>query len=400
MAPMLVALAVAVACYPQESAGGSILEDSHAAIAFEGNTSSAGGSDRDPEAGMEGWDVVSREVHRRYLGACAALGGPGGVRAGRAAAADFYFSEFLGLAQRGNLGSMLWCLGEQATWRRGRPLTPSMRVLRGKLWRDLLERAPTIEPLLEESLTLQHLARESILASREGADLAAGFAARVASPRLRAAALVAQALHTAPWGSLDAEQIRTAISLLERALALVRENDPIALRAQDAMFRFLHLSIGCQAPDFSSEDTHGNEISLADLRGKAVLVRFCSGDDERAAQTLDADRARVRKLWDERFVLVSVNGDVDSRELMRRVEDSNVSWLNAWEAAHRGSAGSAWHVTSPATILLDERGIVRHVDLEGEALDAAIDRLLRDQEQRREAERIEPKSGEAEGSRR
>jgi hypothetical protein len=51
-------------------------------------------------------------------------------------------------------------------------------------------------------------------------------------------------------------------------------NGSLAKRAERDLFEIQHLSIGCEAPEITSEDIDGVEFSLADYRGKVVVLDF------------------------------------------------------------------------------------------------------------------------------
>jgi hypothetical protein len=199
-------------------------------------------------------------------------------------------------------------------------------------------------------------------------------------------AMYSQARLLAPWDTSDAGRVDEALTLLRRAITLSPEGDPLVETCRDTIFRLQSLAIGCLAPSFTSEDVHGNEIRLDDYLGKIVLIRFWSFLDERARERLEDDRARVREHWDDRFALVGVNDDSDCRSFVDRCEDMEIRWPNAREGVDHGDGSSIWHVDSPATFLLDAQGIVRSIDLEGRALDAAIQDLVRDLERARASE--------------
>jgi hypothetical protein len=51
-------------------------------------------------------------------------------------------------------------------------------------------------------------------------------------------------------------------------------NGSLAKTAERDLFEVQHLSIGCEAPEITSEDIDGVEFSLADYRGKIVVLDF------------------------------------------------------------------------------------------------------------------------------
>ncbi len=376
---MLVAMAMALACSLQDQTTEQPGENLGDAALIDPMGDSGG-------LEAESADRQTLDLERRYRGACAALGGSNGAEAGKAAAAELFLPSFLALARGGNPRAIAWCLEHQEAWRRLAPPHPAQRAVRRNLWEALLACAMHQQPFLEQTGAIEWLAEEQILPRREAASLADRFAALPLDARLRVMALYARALLTAPWGTNDTDRIGEAVTLLRRASALLSEPDPLVQKCNDAIFRLQALAIGCPAPAFTGEDAHGNEIRLDDYLGKIVLIRFWSFDDPRAQERLEADRTRVRQYWDRRFALVGVNGDSDSRKFIDRCEDMEIHWPNARHAAQADAGESIWHIDSSATILLDHKGIVRGVDLEGAALDAAIQELVQGLERKRSSE--------------
>jgi hypothetical protein len=390
MATMLVALALTLACLPQEAT----TEQAPDPLCDPVETDAPQAQDAlEFQA-----DRTSADLERRFLAACAAFGGAEGMESGRAAAADVFLAQFLALAREGNPRAVVWCLEHQEAWRRQGAPGPAQRALRRELWETLLACASRQESLLNKSRVIQRLSGEQVLARGEAAGLAERFAEPPLSPGLRAMAIYSQARLIAPWDTSDSKRVEEAVTLLHRAMTMVPDGDPLVERCRDTIFRLQELAIGCEAPSFTSEDAHGNEIRLDDYLGKVVLIRFWSFLDERARERLEADRLRVREHWDERFALVGVNDDSDCRAFLDRCEAMEIHWPNAREGANPCEGSPIWHVDSPGTILLDEKGIVRSIDLEGRALDVAIDDLVRDLELARAAESRTASSRDAVGN--
>ena len=65
---------------------------------------------------------------------------------------------------------------------------------------------------------------------------------------------------------------------LSAAVRQVPLNEPLVSR-YNRISRRIMLKEGDQAPEFTSKDQDGNEVSLKDLRGKRVVLWFYPKDD-------------------------------------------------------------------------------------------------------------------------
>lgn len=69
----------------------------------------------------------------------------------------------------------------------------------------------------------------------------------------------------------EIEQLYTRVS---KDFADVSRDKPIGSRAERALFRIQHLSVGRPAPEIAGQDIDGKAFRLSDYRGKVVLVDF------------------------------------------------------------------------------------------------------------------------------
>lgn len=141
--------------------------------------------------------------------------------------------------------------------------------------------------------------------------------------------------------------------------------------------------LGRPAPDLAHPDIGGGMISLASFRGKILLLDFwhsgCSTClPEVARRVALHDRLRGRP-----FALVSICLDGPGRlpAVREQVRRQRMRWPQVYEGAGPGSPISAMYKVSraPWTVVVDERGTIRHVRLRGRPLDhavtAAVERL-------------------------
>jgi len=103
------------------------------------------------------------------------------------------------------------------------------------------------------------------------------------------------------------------------------------------------------------------------------------------------ERSLVKRLEGKPFALVGVNSDKDVEALKPILEKEQITWRSFWNGP-KGTAGpisAEWNVRGwPTLYLIDHNGVIRHRYLgsPGEkALDAAIERLVREAEKAADA---------------
>src|SRR5262245_28562842 len=90
------------------------------------------------------------------------------------------------------------------------------------------------------------------------------------------------------------------------------------------------------------------------------------------------ERSLVKRLEGKPFALVGVNRDA-SRETLKKCEDKNqITWRSFFDGRD-GPISKQYNVKSLPTIyVLDAQGVIRTKGVRGEALDRAVDRLLKE----------------------
>jgi len=74
--------------------------------------------------------------------------------------------------------------------------------------------------------------------------------------------------------------------------------------------------IGDVAPDFTLEDTKGNQVSLSGLRGKVVLVNFWATWCPPCIEEMPSMERLNEAMADEDFVLLAINTEKNGRSLV------------------------------------------------------------------------------------
>jgi peroxiredoxin len=142
--------------------------------------------------------------------------------------------------------------------------------------------------------------------------------------------------------------------------------------------RELAWSVGRKAPSVTGIDLEGRRISTDRYRGQVLLMDLWS---RWSHDSLDL-RTLYQRYHGRGLAILGVALDVDEAALRRFVREQNLVWPqlhdgHEWRSKIAGQFGYRHAVTAlPRTILVDQRGVVRAVDLHGSALRKAVARLM------------------------
>jgi hypothetical protein len=95
------------------------------------------------------------------------------------------------------------------------------------------------------------------------------------------------------------------------------------------------------------------------------------------------ERSLVKRLEDKPFALIGVNSDVDKGELKKVMEKEHITWRSFWNGPDgpSGPISTKWNVRGwPTIYVVDAKGVIRFKDVRGEAMDRAVDQLLKEAE--------------------
>jgi AhpC/TSA family len=92
------------------------------------------------------------------------------------------------------------------------------------------------------------------------------------------------------------------------------------------------------------------------------------------------ERSLVKRLEGKPFALLGVNRDA-SRETLKKCEEKHkVTWRSFFDGRD-GPISKRYNIKSLPTIyVLDAKGVIRYKGVRGEALDRAVDGLLKERE--------------------
>ena len=94
------------------------------------------------------------------------------------------------------------------------------------------------------------------------------------------------------------------------------------------------------------------------------------------------ERSLVKKLENRPFALIGVNSDSSLDKLKEAVEKEQITWRSFFDGGStNGPIATAWTVTGwPTIYVLDANGVIRHKNLRGDALEAAVLALVEEAE--------------------
>ena len=91
------------------------------------------------------------------------------------------------------------------------------------------------------------------------------------------------------------------------------------------------------------------------------------------------ERSLVARMKDKPFTLLGVNSDSAER-YRKAIKENDITWPSFWDGGNtRGPIVTKWAVTGwPTIYVLDAKGVIRYKGVRGEAMDDAVDTLMKE----------------------
>ncbi|MGC3960609.1 MAG: TlpA disulfide reductase family protein [Verrucomicrobiota bacterium] len=134
------------------------------------------------------------------------------------------------------------------------------------------------------------------------------------------------------------------------------------------------LTVGTVFPDFNEKDTAGKPLSIANYKGKVVLIDFWATWCGPCVKELPNVLAAYEKHHAAGFEIIGISLDSDAQKLEKFVKEKNMPWSQFFDGNGWGNKlAQQYGVNSiPATYLLDREGKIIGKGLRGEKLEEAV----------------------------
>jgi len=152
-----------------------------------------------------------------------------------------------------------------------------------------------------------------------------------------------------------------------------------SMKQQEAALRIQgSLVEGAKFPDFDEKDIAGKSLSVANFKGKVVLIDFWATWCAPCVGELPNVIKSYEKHHDKGFEIIGVSLDQNEAGLKSFTKDRNMTWQQYFDGKGWGNKlAQKYGIQSiPATFLLDGDGKIIGRDLRGEALEEAVAKAL------------------------
>lgn len=138
------------------------------------------------------------------------------------------------------------------------------------------------------------------------------------------------------------------------------------------------LVVGAVFPDWQEKDLNGNPLTIAQFKGKVVLLDFWATWCGPCIAELPSVLETYEKYNKQGFEIIGISLDRDEEKLTSFIRERKMTWPQYYDGqGWQNKLAVKYGVQSiPATYLLDGEGKIVAMDLRGPALGKAVGELL------------------------
>ena len=131
---------------------------------------------------------------------------------------------------------------------------------------------------------------------------------------------------------------------------------------------------GAQFPDFDEKDIMGSPLSIANYKGKIILIDFWATWCVPCRMQLPYVLATYQKYHDKGFEIIGISLDFAPQMLLEFAKQNNMTWQQYFDGKGWGNKLAQNYGVEgiPATYLLDRNGRIIAKDLPGDELEKAV----------------------------
>jgi peroxiredoxin len=159
-----------------------------------------------------------------------------------------------------------------------------------------------------------------------------------------------------------------------------------AAEARAVLFQLENLQVGMTVPDVTTSDVDGNAFKLSDTRGKVTVLLFFGFTHRMTPSLLPAYKELAAGVKDKPFAIVGVTDDEKKDDFKKAVADAGIDWKLSWQGGRSGPWWTEWGVMRvPTVYVIDDLGVIRHVNPEFKSLKKIVDDLIAEIDARKKA---------------
>ena len=144
------------------------------------------------------------------------------------------------------------------------------------------------------------------------------------------------------------------------------------LASPDLLNILADVSVGAKAPATAAVDLAGKKVSLADCKGKVVVLDFWSTTCGPCVRMIPSTNTLVREMKGRPFAAICVSAD-EGKEVVVTFRQKKEMLAEQWWAGYNSMPLEIWDVEGlPTTYVIDHEGVIRHRQV---GYDAKTDKL-------------------------